>query len=84
VSKIVAKRIDPMLQIMIEHVADHDHSALRPLSHAAEIGMVELSLGSIALYERAEHRDRRVETHFVAPRDILQDAKGFRREVPHA
>jgi hypothetical protein len=31
-----------MLQALIEHVANHDHSALRPLSHAAELWMIEL------------------------------------------
>jgi hypothetical protein len=54
VGKFVAERIDAMLQALIEHVANHDHSALRPLSHAAELWMIELRLTPISLRERAE------------------------------
>ena len=41
-------------QALIEHVADHDHSAVGPLSHAAEIGMIELRLTAAAVAERAD------------------------------
>src|ERR1700733_3863487 len=67
--EFVAESIDAMFQPLIEHVADHDHAAARPLSHAAEIRMIELRLGSIAERERVEHRESRLEAHPVAARD---------------
>jgi len=77
--KLVAKGVDAMLKALVEHVADHDHSAFRPLSYSAEIGMVELRLASIALSERAEQGDRGVKAYPVALGDIGHDAKPFRR-----
>ena len=53
-SKFVAERIDAMLQALIEHVANHDHAALRPLAHPAEIWMIELRVAPISVRERAE------------------------------
>src|ERR1700742_82003 len=68
---------------MIEHVADHDHSALRPLPHTAKIGVAELRLASISLCERAEYGDRGVQAHFVTLCDIGHNAKTLRRQVLH-
>jgi hypothetical protein len=77
--KLAAKGVDAMLQTLVEHVADHDHSALRPLSHSAEIGMVELRLASIACSERAQQGDRRVKANAVTLGDIGHYAQPFRR-----
>jgi hypothetical protein len=68
---------------MIEHVAYHDHAALRPLPHAAEIGMVELDLRSIALSKRADQRRNSIKANTIAPRHIFQTARSFRGEVIH-
>ena len=72
-----------MLQALIEHVANHDHSALRPLSHAAKIGMAELRLGSVALNERTEHGDHGFDAYRMAPGDVFQNAKPFGRKILH-
>src|SRR5579872_6231511 len=32
--EVVAERIDAEFEALVEHVADHDHAAVRPLSHA--------------------------------------------------
>jgi hypothetical protein len=61
-SKCIAERVDAIFQVLIEHVANHDHSALRPLSHAAELGVIELRLAPISLRERAEQGERHVKT----------------------
>src|SRR5271169_2261194 len=81
--EFVAEFIDAMFQSLIEHVADHDHAASRPLSHAAEIRMIELRLGSIAERERVEHRESRLEAHPVAARDLCDHAKTVWREIRH-
>ncbi|MFZ2109921.1 MAG: hypothetical protein WAV18_31870 [Roseiarcus sp.] len=81
--EFVAEFIDAMFQSLIEHVADHDHAASRPLSHAAEIRMIELRLGSIAERERVEHRESRLEAHPVAARDLGDHAKTVWREIRH-
>jgi hypothetical protein len=72
-----------MLQALIEHVANHDHSALRPLSHTAKIGMIELRLAPISLDKRAKQTERRVSADGMALCDIGYDAKPFGREVLH-
>ncbi len=84
VGKFVAERIDAMLQALIEHVANHDHSALRPLAHAAELWMIELRLAPISLRERAEQRKRHVKADPMARCDIGHDSKTFGREVRHS
>jgi hypothetical protein len=81
--EFVAKRIDAMLQTMIKHVADHDHATLRPLPHAAEIGMIELCLRSVALRQRVEQHGNGVEANAMAHRGIFQTARSFRGEVLH-
>ena len=81
--ELVAERIDAILQALIEHVANHDHSALRPLSHAAEIGMIELCLVSISSCERPEQSESCLKADSMSPRDIGHDAKPFWREILH-
>src|ERR1700722_16321695 len=73
-----------MLQALIEHVANHDHSALRPLSHAAELWMIELRLAPISLRQRAEQRKRHVKADPMARCDIGHDSKTFGREAQHS
>ena len=68
---------------MIEHVADHDHSALRPLSHPAEIGVIELRLAPLSFGQRAEQGDRGVEADAMALRRFGDHAKSFGREGVH-
>ena len=81
--KLVAERVDSSFEAVVEHVADHDHSALRPLPHAAEIGMIELRLASIPFGKRAEQGDRGVEADSMAFRRLADHAKPFGREVLH-
>ena len=81
--KFVAERIDAILQALIEHVTNHDHSALRPLSQATEIRVIELRLSPISLRERAEQGDRCVKADPMARCDIGHDAKPFGRQVLH-
>ena len=42
------------LQRVVEHVADHQHAATHPLTVAAEIGVIDLRLGSAAANQRVE------------------------------
>jgi hypothetical protein len=51
VGDLAAERIDAVFEALIEHVADHDHAALRPLTYASEIRVIELGLPAVA--ERA-------------------------------
>jgi hypothetical protein len=81
--QLVAERIDASFQARIEHVADHDHAALRPLSHPAEIGMVELRLATIAPSEGAKQRLHRLDADPMALCDLGRNAKPFGREVLH-
>jgi DNA-binding transcriptional LysR family regulator len=57
----IAERIDVILEALIEHVANHDHSTLRPLSHPPEIGVIELSLAPIPSRERIKQDERSVQ-----------------------
>ncbi len=76
--QFVAERVDPGLEAVIEHVADHDHAALRPLPHAAELGVVELSLTAVSLGERGEKDERRFEAETVTLCDVRDDAEVLR------
>ena len=60
-----------------------DHSALRPLSHTAKVGVIELCLPSVPSRERAEQGERRVQAYPVALCGIGHNAEPFGREVLH-
>jgi hypothetical protein len=68
VGKFPAEGIDTVFKALFEHVADHDHPALRPLTHAAKIRVSELSLGAIANHQRVEQSLHGVATDGMAPR----------------
>ena len=73
-----AEGVHPRLQRVVEHVADHDHAALRPLAHAAEVGVVELRLASSAGDQRREQLYDGALADAVALRDVSDDAASLR------
>jgi hypothetical protein len=81
--KILAERIDAVFKPLIGHVANHDHSALGPLSHTAKVEVIELCLPSVPSRERAEQGERRVQAYPVALCGIGHNAEPFGREVLH-
>src|SRR5208283_3764688 len=81
--QFVTERVNTKFQALIEHVANHDHAALRPLSHPAEIGVIELRLGSVALDERTNHADYGLEAHRMSAGDVLQNSSPLGREIHH-
>jgi hypothetical protein len=72
-----------MLQALIEHIANHDHSAWRPLSQTAEVGMIELRLVSISAHKRANQGNRGVKAYRMAFCNIGQNAKPFGSKFLH-
>jgi hypothetical protein len=54
IGQLGAERTDPAFQVVVEHIADHDHAAARPLAHAAQIRMVELRHATAARYQSFE------------------------------
>ena len=78
-----AERVDPGLERVVEHVPDHDHAALRPLAHAAELGMAELRLAAAAGDERRQQRARGIGRDAVAIGDLRHAAGGFRGKLGH-
>src|SRR5271163_4331963 len=81
--QLAAERVDASFQALIEHVADHDHAASRPLSHAAEIGIVKLRLASIAPRQRVKQGGHGLDADPVALGDLGGYAKPVGREVVH-
>ena len=75
-----AERVDPGLESVVEHVADHDHAAARPLAHAAELGVAELGSAVPCPATRAESRvsAASVLTRDAAPRPRRSGAFGVR------
>jgi hypothetical protein len=78
-----AQPVYPRLQRIVEHVADHRHATLRPLSHAAELGVVELRLAPTAGDDGHQHGGHRLGAEAVALRQILDDPASFRGELAH-
>jgi len=51
--------VDPALEVVIEHVAEHEHAPAHPLPRAPELAMAELSLASVSVEHGKQHvRDR--------------------------
>jgi hypothetical protein len=68
---------------MVEHVAHHDHPALRPLAHPAEVRMVELRHGTVTYHQRAKEGQSSVCTDTVPLSDLGNDVLTFRGEFRH-
>lgn len=56
--KLLERGTDPGLEGVVEHVADLQHSAARPLTHAAEIGVVPLGAAAAGMQRLSEGTDR--------------------------
>ena len=78
-----AEGVDAGLERVVEHVADHDHAAPRPLAHAAQLGVVELGHGAAARDQGAKKRQHRAAAHAVAPLQVLDEPSGFGRQLSH-
>ncbi|KIU29868.1 hypothetical protein SR39_22360 [Methylobacterium radiotolerans] len=76
-----AERVDPRLQRVVEHPADHHHPAGKPLPHPAEIGMVELRHRAVAALQGPDQVAHRVQADPVAVGDGLQPGDGVERPV---
>ena len=59
------------LQRIVEHVADHQHSAARPLPHSAQFRMFELSLVPPAAMQSRQHPGHGFGAEIVALRQLL-------------
>jgi hypothetical protein len=68
--EIRTQRGDAGLQVVVEHIADHDHAALHPLTGPAEFRQVEPGHGAAALPDGVEQRHGRVFTDAMTPRDL--------------
>lgn len=69
---IRAKIINPGLQPVVEHIAHHGHATLRPLPHATEVRVVELSLIAIASHQRHQQMFDCPEAHPMAGGNVAQ------------
>ena len=65
--------IDAALQSIVEHVAEHQHTALHPLPGAGKLRMVELGHGAVAVEHREQHVRHGVATEAVALGEIIDD-----------
>ena len=77
VGKFAAECTDTVLKGLIEHVADHDHSALRPL------WVSELSLSAIAEHQRAEQGQHGIAADGMVSRQVTDNLKPFGSEFLH-
>jgi hypothetical protein len=69
---------------MVEHVAHHDHAALRPLAHPAELRMVELCHGTVTCHQGTKQSQNSACTDTVPLSDLGDDVLTFRGEFMHA
>jgi len=81
--KFTAECIDAVFKALIEHVANHDHSALRPLTHASKIRVSEMSLGAIAEHQRVEQGLHGVAADGMALRQVIDNPKSVGSEFLH-
>ena len=68
---------------MVEHVAEHQHTALHPLPGAGELRMIELSHGAVTIEHSKQHVRDRVATEAVALGEIIDDPLTFRGKLLH-
>src|ERR1700730_13892513 len=73
VGDLAAERVNAVFEALIEHVADHDHAALRPLTHAAEIRVIELGLRAVAALKCAEQGRYGIAADPIAQRQVIDD-----------
>ena len=81
--QIRAQRIHPLLQAVIEHVADHDHAAGTPLAHAAEFRVAELRHRAAAGGDGTQQGQRGIGAHAVALGDVVEGAAALRGQFMH-
>ena len=67
-----AQRIHFGLERIVKHVADHGHAALGPLSHAAELRMIELRLAALSRDQCHQEMLDAVFTDAMAGADVGQ------------
>ena len=84
VGDLAAERIDAVFEALIEHVANHDHAALRPLTHASEIRVIELGLRSVAELECAEQGRHGIAADPMATRQVIDNLAPFGAEFLHS
>ncbi|MGB8901093.1 MAG: hypothetical protein WCC90_18450 [Methylocella sp.] len=73
-----------MFEALIEHVANHDHATLRPLTHASEIRVIELGLRSVAELECAEQGRHGIAADPMATRQVIDNLAPFGAEFLHS
>src|SRR5208283_4156046 len=64
--KLGAQTVDLGFQAVIEHIADHGHAALQPLAAAAQLRVVELCHGPVAVNQRMQQSHHGIGTDPVA------------------
>ena len=84
VGDLAAERVDAVFEALIEHVANHDHATLRPLTHASEIRVIELGLRSVAELECAEQGRHGIAADPMATRQVIDNLAPFGAEFLHS
>ena len=73
----MAERVDAVFEALIEHVANHDYTTLRPLTHASEIRVIELHLRSVAELECAEQGRHGIAADPMATSQVIDNLAPF-------
>jgi hypothetical protein len=81
---LAAERVDAVFEALIEHVANHDHAAPRPLTHASEIKVIELGLRSVAEIECADQGRHGIAADPMATRQVIDNLAPFGAEFLHS
>ncbi len=81
--QIGTQRVHAALQAVVEHIADHDHPALRPLAHAAEFRMAELRHPAAAGAERRKQRLGRACANAMALGHLGHQMAALFRQILH-
>jgi hypothetical protein len=76
VNLLAAQRVDPRLERVVEHVADHRHATSHPLPGSTELGDVELSHGPAAGVHGEQHCPHRLAGKAVAPGNVADGVFG--------
>src|SRR5271165_1355368 len=69
--KLRAQTVDLGFKAVIEHIADHGHTALQPLAAAAQLRMVELCHGPVAADQRLQQSHNGMSTDPVALSQVV-------------
>jgi len=81
--EILAQAIDPCLQAVIEHVADHGHAAGHPLPRSAQLGQVELRHGAVIPRQFVEQHQAGILRDPVPATDVGKRLVSIRRQTRH-